>query len=516
LNPPADLLLQNARVITLDPVKPRAAIVAIKGNRILYVGGQEGVQALKGAGTWTIDCQGKAVVPGFNDAHCHPLALAASLLSVDCSPSHVKNISELQAQIRQRARVTPQGDWIRATGYNEFYLAEKRHPNCWDLDEASPDHPVRLTHRSGHACVLNSLALKLLGITSQTPEPPGALMERDLETGEPNGLLFEMNPYVEGRVPSLSEEEIQRGIRLANDQFLSHGITSLQDATWTDSLRRWHMLRRFHEQGGLSPHVSLMIGASEIEVFRERGLATGSDLGSGLRLGAVKIVLHTATGSLNPSQEELNLLVHQAHRAGFQLAIHAIEENEVEAAVVALEYALSRDPRPDHRHRLEHCSVCPPRLVQRLRDIQAVVVTQPAFVYYSGERYLATVPPGDLQYLYPIASLLRNSVKVVAGSDAPVVPVNPLRGIYAAVTRTAETGQTLLPQEGVSKLKALEMHTVEPAYASFEEGIKGRITPNMLADLVVLDQDPIEVEAEEIGDVEIAMTIIDGKVVWQR
>ncbi|MFC1999428.1 amidohydrolase [Chloroflexota bacterium] len=516
MNPSADLLLQNARVITLDPAKPRAEAIAIKDTRVLDVGSQKDLEPLKGAVTKVLDCQGKAVLPGFNDAHCHPIALAASLLSVDCSPSYVRSIGELQDKIRHRASLTPPGHWIRAVAYNEFYLAEKRHPNRRDLDEAAPDHPVRLTHRSGHACVLNSPALNLLGIAYDTPEPPGALIERDLETGEPNGLLFEMNSYIEGRMPPLSEEDIQRGIMLANEQFLSHGITSLQDATWTDTPRRWQLLRRFQEQGGLSPHVSLMIGEGEIEEFAERGLTTGSDLGSRLSLGAVKIVLHSATGSLNPSQEELNRLAHKAHRAGFQLAIHAIEENEVEAAVAALEYALSRDPRPDHRHRVEHCSVCPPHLQERLRNAQAMVVTQPSFLYYSGERYLATVPAKDLDWLYPISSLMRKGIKVAAASDAPVVPVNPLRGIYAAVTRTAETGQTLLPQEGVSKLKALEMHTKEPAYASFEEGVKGCIAPNMLADLIVLNRDPTEIETEDMGNVEIATTIVDGKVVWQK
>jgi predicted amidohydrolase YtcJ len=193
LNPPADLLLRNASVVTLDQAKPTAAIVAIKGNRILHVGNKEEAESLVGAKTKIIDCAGKTVIPGFNDAHCHPLALTASLLSVDCGPASARSIRELQARIRQRAEQTPQGEWIRAKGYNEFYLAERRHPNRWDLDQASPDHPVKLSHRSGHACVLNTLALKLLGICKETAEPQGGIIERDLESGEPNGLLFEMN-----------------------------------------------------------------------------------------------------------------------------------------------------------------------------------------------------------------------------------------------------------------------------------------------------------------------------------
>jgi len=515
LSLPADILLHNAKVITLDRSQPRAEMVAIKGNQILQVGREEDLASFKGAKPRIIDCQGKTIVPGFNDAHCHPLSLAASLLSVDCRPSSVRSIVELQAKIRQRAEQIPKGGWIRAIGCNEFYLAEKRHPNRWDLDKAAPHHPVKLSHCSGHACVLNSLALKLLGISGKTPEPPGGIMERDLETGEPNGLLLEMNPCVEKSMPSLSEEELEKGIGLANEEFLSHGITSLQDATWSDSLERWQILRGFKERGKLVPRVSMMIGIDELEEFRQRGLSRGGGDGQ-LRLGGVKVVLQTTTGSLNPPQEELNQLVHKAHQAGFQLALHGLKKNTVEAAITALEYALSQTPKSDHRHRLEHCSVCPPHLVQRLRNIKAMVVTQPPFIYYNGERYLATVPPGDLNWLYPIGSLLNSGLRVAASSDAPVAGLNPLVGIYAAVTRAAETGQILLPQEGISRLEALKMYTLEAAYASFEEGVKGCLAPGKLADLVVLSDEPTKVPPEEIKEIEVVMTIVDGKVVWQR
>jgi len=188
----------------------------------------------------------------------------------------------------------------------------------------------------------------------------------------------------------------------------------------------------------------------------------------------------------------------------------------VKAAITALEYALSQTQRPDCRHRLEHCSVCPPHLIQQLRNIKATIVTQPPFVYYSGERYLATVSPADLNWLYPIGSLLSSGLRVAASSDSPVVPLNPLVGIYAAVTRTTETGQTLLPQEGISRLEALKMYTLEAAYASFEEGVKGCIAANKFADLVVLSDDPTKVLPEEIKEIEVVMTIADGKVVWQR
>jgi predicted amidohydrolase YtcJ len=516
LSSDADLILHNASVITLDRTTPRATAVAVRGNRILDAGANDAIEPLRGPKTEVIDCQGKTVLPGFNDAHCHPLALAASLMSVDCRPPSVGSISDIQNLIRQQAARVKRGTWIRATGYNEFYLTEKRHPNRWDMDRAAPDHPVKLSHRTGHACVLNSLALRLLEISPETPEPPGGIIDRDLETGDPNGLLFEMNTYVERLIPPLSDEELGAGMRLANEQFISHGITSVQDATWSNSLKRWETLHRFKSRGELSPRLSMMIGIDELEELEANESFDKSSMTPELRPGAVKIVLHTTTGSLVPRQEDLNQLVYKAHALGYQVALHADDQSTVEAAITALEHALSRIPRPGHRHRIEHCSVCSPRLMQRLKRINAVVVTQPPFVYYSGERYLATVPPDELRCLYPIGSLCASGLTVAGSSDTPVVSLNPLAGIYAAVTRTTEPGQSLLPEEGISSSEALKLYTLNAAYASFEENIKGSITGNKLADLVILNDDPTEVPPEEIRTIEVAMTVIDGKIVWQR
>jgi len=510
---PADLILHNANIITLDESKPGAAAVAVRGQRIAAVGTDSDILFHKGPKTQIIDCQGKAVVPGFNDAHCHPIALAAGLLSVDCGPASVRSIRDIQEAIRQRASQTQEGNWIRATGYNEFYLAEKRHPNRRDLDQAAPEHPVKLSHRSGHACVLNTRALELLGISSETEEPEGGMMERDLETGEPNGLLFEMNTYVDKMIPPLTDDELERGVTLANEALLANGITSLQDASWNNSASRWQLLRRLKQRGKLLPRISMMIGIDAVEDSR---LLDRSDCTDDLCLGPVKVIIHAATGSLNPPQEELNQLVLRVHRMGLQMAFHVDEVETLNAAITALEYALSKAPRPNHRHRLEHCSVCPPHLLRRLKETGAMVVTQPPFIYYSGERYLATVPSGDLEWLYAIGSLRASGVRVAASSDAPVVPFNPLMGMYAAVTRKTESRQRLLPHESISPLEALKSYTVDAAYASFEEKSKGSISPGKLADLVVLSEDPATVPSDRIKGIQVLTTILDGKVVWQE
>lgn len=511
--PVADLILKNANVITMAPRQPSAELVAIKNGKILLVAGNEELESVRGDETEVIDCRGRTVVPGFNDAHCHVLSFVRKLLSLDLSPSSVSSIADIKAAIRNRAQHTPPGEWLIGTDYNEFYLAEKRHPTRWDIDEVAPHHPVVLTHRSLHACVLNSRALSVAGITRETPDPPGGLIDRDLNTGEPSGLLFEMLGYIREKVlPPLSEEELTKGIALANQHYLSYGITSLQEATASNNLGRWQIFQRFKDR--LKSRVYMMLGIEALSQFQAAGLAFSSG-DSQLRLGGVKIMLDETTGQLYPPQLELNQQAFTAHQAGFQLAIHAIEETTVEAAITALEYAHSQLPQANRRHRIEHCAECPPRLLKRLSKLQAVIVTQPPFLYYSGERYLARVPASQLKWLHRIKSPLSSGLMVAGSSDSPVVPDNPLVGIYAAVTRKAESGQQLLPQECISAKEALAMYTINAAYASFEEGIKGSITPGKLADMVVLSNDPLKSPPEQIKDIQVEMTIIGGKVVWE-
>jgi len=513
--PVADLILKNVNVITVDPSQPTAELVAIKGDRILLVAGNEELESVKGTNTRVIDCQCKTVVPGFNDAHCHFFSFVRKLLSIDLSPSSVNSISDIKAAISRKAQSTPSGQWLTGTDYNDFYLVEKRHPTRWDIDEVAPHHPVVLSHRSLHACVLNSLALSLAGITRETPELPGALIDRDLNSGEPSGLLFEMLGNIREKVmPPLSEAELTNGVTLANRHYLSQGITSLQEATVVNGISQWQKFNRFKDSGKLKSRIYVMAGMENLSRFQEAGLTFGSG-DSQLRLGGVKMILNEATGQLYPPQSELNQQVLSAHRAGFQLAIHAIRQSTVEAAITALEYAHNQLPQAGRRHRIEHCSECPPDLLERLKKLQAVVATQPPFLYYSGERYLATVPSDRLQWLYRFKSFLDNGLIVAGSSDCPVVPDNPLVGIYAAVTRQAQSGQQLLPEESISAGQALALYTINAAYASFEEGIKGSITRGKLADMVLLSDDPTGIPSEQIKDIKVEMTIIGGEVVWE-
>jgi len=512
--PGADLILKNANVLTVDQVRPTASLVAVKSDRIVLVGENSDLESTKGPGSKIIDCQGRTVVPGFNDAHCHISSMVRKLLSIDLSPSSVRSIAEIKKILFMAAQNTPQGQWLLGTDYNDFYLDERRHPTRLDIDEIVPEHPVVLCHKSLHICVLNSYALGLAGISNDTEEPAGTTIERELDSGEPNGVLHEMLGYIRNEVmPPLSESELNDGIALANQHYLSQGLTSLQYASVGNDLNRWQELKDYKGAGKLKSRVSMMSGIGYLKQFQEAGLAFRSG-NNQLRLGGVKIILTETSGRLYPPQDELNHLVLNAHRAGFQVAIHAIEMEAVEAAVNALEYVRKHYPKHGQRHRIEHCSECPPQLLERLKIIQAVVVTQPPFLHYSGERYLAMVATERQPWLYRIRSLLEGGLVVAGSSDSPVVPDNPLTGINAAVSRRAENGQPVVPEEAITAEQALEMYTVNAAYASFDEEEKGSITPGKLADMVVLSDDSTKVPTEEIKDIKVEMTVIGGEVVW--
>ncbi|MFA4837490.1 MAG: amidohydrolase [Dehalococcoidia bacterium] len=511
----ADLILFNANVLTMEALNPRAQLVAIGGGKIIGVGKNSDIAAFNGSQTVLIDCQDKTVIPGFHDAHLHLFALVSSLLSIDCSPSSVSSIVDIKRLVASKAAQAHSGNWIRGSDYNEFALNEKRHPNRWDLDQAAPGHPVKLSHRTRQASVLNSMALSLAGITSQTPDPSGGIIDRDYETGEPTGLLFGMDRYLDNVIPPRPAEELDEGLRQANQLLLASGITSLQDATVQNGIDQWEQFCKIKGAGKLKPRVAMMFGFDALDRFLEAGLIAGAG-DENLRLGAVKILIDETRGPLNPPQGELNGMVLRAHRAGFQVALHAVEENTSKAAIDAIEYARQQMPKADPRHRIEHCSECPAHLLQRLKELRATVVTQPAFLYYSGDRYLAQVAPEKLPWLYRVGAFQTNGIEVAFSSDSPVSPPSPLTGIYSAVTRKSESGQVISPQEAILAGQALRMYTLGGARSCFQEGAVGSIAIGKLADLVVLSVDPTAVRSDELKGIAVEKTIIGGEIAWEK
>jgi hypothetical protein len=511
-----NLILINGKVLTMDPFLSVAKWVALSGGIIRAVGKGNNLERPPFDRFHTIDCEGRTILPGLIDAHLHLKAFVESLLTLDLKPSNgFRSLSDIEAAIKLVREKTSAGCWIRGSGYDEFCLVEKRHPTRWDLDKVSPDNPVKLTHRSGHAHVLNSLALRFVGISTETADPPDGLIDRDIDTGEPTGLLYEMGRLLSERIPPLDPQELLRGIELANNVLFSMGITSVQDASHLNDSQRFQEIYSWKQDGLFMPRINFMLSHTALGKLGTDGFP-GTVRGKQLRLNGVKIILDATTGQLHPPQQELNNVVLEIHKSGFQVAIHAVEESAVESACSAIEYALKKFPRSDHRHRIEHCSVCSPPLASRLKSLGVMVVTQPAFIFYNGDRYLETIPHHQLQFLYPIGSLLKAGIFVAGSSDCPIVSPDPMVGIYSAVCRKSETGKTVGEREKVSPLDALRMYTLDAARASFEEALKGSITPGKLADLVVLNGDPSILPPDEIKDVGVEMTILDGKVVWEK
>lgn len=289
-------------------------------------------------------------------------------------------------------------------------------------------------------------------------DPPEGLIDRDVETGEPTGLLYGVGDYFGKAIPSLERGQMEMGIKLADRELCTLGITSIHDASPRNNLDRWNLIQCWKKDGLLKTRIGMILGKKGFQEYERHRFPAQVDENQ-VSVGSVKIIMHETTGQLSPSQEELNEIVFQIHQSGYQAVLHAIEERTIEAACYAIEYALKKMPKSNHRHRIEHCSVCNPSLAKRLASLGIIVVTQPPFIYYNGERYLRTVPSENLKHLYPTATLMKNGVVVAGSSDCLVVPPNPLVGIYYPVSRRAENGELVLPEETISPLEALRMFT---------------------------------------------------------
>ena len=440
--PTVSLKLVNAEVLTLDRSRPRAEAVACNGERIVAVGSSSDIGGLPSRGADIIDCKGLTLLPGFNDAHCHLPGLARRLQDLDCSPQYAPSIASLRERVRQRASSLLPGAWVRGFGYDDLEMAEGRHPDRHDLDSASPDHPVWLEHRSGHASVLNSAALELAGISIDTPDPPGGLIEREAATGEPTGRLFEAQALLRKRLGNIRDpRDFRDGMRAVDRLLLGYGITSAQDAGADNSVERWLTLESLQRAGILSGRITMFAGIGRLEELRDHGLEYGHSANR-LRLGHGKIMCTLTAGTLNPSRSELAEMVEEAHRRGFPVAIHCIEEEAVLGAAGALQSCRVAGLTD----RIEHCAEGTPQAIEAVKHSGATVVPQPGFIFHNGQSYRRNVDPRLLPHLYPAGALLRSGVPVAFGSDTPVIDPNPWPAIYSAVTRNASDGLPLAPQ----------------------------------------------------------------------
>ena len=507
-----DLVLHNATVYTLDPARPAATALGIRAGRVLFLGDNADAARLSGAHTRHYDCHGGVLLPGFHDAHLHLLGMAARLLSLDCTPASVRSFDELRRRFGEAARQAPPGAWLRGWGYDDAALSERRHPTRHDLDAAAPRNPVRLTHRSGHAVVLNSLALAAVGIGPETPDPPGGAIDRD-EHGEPTGLLLEMGDYLAGRVPRLSHDDLQRGVRAANTWLLSRGVTSVQDASPDNDLSRLRLLARMADNGLLVPRLTFMPGARSLAEFHD-GSNDWSDGERSPRLGHAKIMLTVSTGAPSPTPEEMETLVREAVGRGYPVAVHCVEAEVVRAAADVL--GRVRPPEGGAPHRIEHASELPPEALEAVRSSGAMVVSNPGFIHFGGERYLRTVPVEEQPWLYRIGALHRAGVPLAFGSDAPVEMPEPLAELAAAVTRSSSEGSLVgSATEAVAADDAFRIAIRGGAHAAGASAWLGALRPGMAADLVLLDGDPFRRDPAEWPHLRVLATITAGRVAWE-
>jgi len=547
----ADVVLFNGNVITVDDKKPRVQGVAVKGGRILWVGTNEEVRQAIGRGTQGRDLKGMTVIPGFIESHNHTLMFGLGLDSIDLTK--VESVEEIIALVRERASRQKEGTWITGVGYNQNELKEKRHPSRQDLDRAAPKHMVSLRHTSAHGYAVNSLALAKAGITKDRPDPEGGKIGRDVTTGELTGLLFESPAMkmIDDIVPKPELEDLIPALGKASQRFLSEGITSAMDASvgGNDIPLQIAAYQEAVDRGVLKVRHNLAIWSEAVFDYcrfeeslkeaRRRLLGLGIRTGLGddkLRIGPFKIIVDGAfstvtavtyepygveandrgCGVLVIEADKLAKLASLAHGLGWQLSIHGIGDKAIDVCLDAFEAAQKSNPRRDARHRLEHCTMALPRMFDRIKKLGVIPVLQPGFIWELGDNWFRQLGKETCAKLKPFRTLLDNKILMAFSSDRPVVSGAPLLGIHSAVNQKTRTGQDYAPHEKITPEEALRCYTINGAYATFEEKIKGSIEAGKLADLVILGEDLTQVRPERIKDIPVMATMVGGEFCYQR
>ena len=507
---------------------PPADTVAVAAGRIAAVGRTEDILPLAGPETRIIDLRGQTLLPGFHDAHCHVLGFGLTLAAVDLTDA--RDMPELVRRLQARADEQKSGpeDWVRGRGYSHHRLAEGRHPSRDDLEIIGGSLPfVMLVHASGHAVSVNSRVLALAQITRDTPDPPGGTIVRD-ERGEPTGVLLETAINLAwDAAPEPPNAEKVAALGRASSALNALGITSAVDATFGPSARdSFTDIASYHaaaQNGVLTVRCSLMMLLSQLAAMDSvpdpRDVTAETDF---IRIGPAKVftdgALSTRTALLRSPfaggdslgtavwpAEELSSMVMKAHRAGWQIAAHAIGDAAIDLCLNAYGKAQAKCPREDARHRIEHAMLLWPDQIGRMARLGILPVYQPEFLRF-GDAYTPALGTSRAHRLMPYAETQAAGLPLVFSSDIPVVPGSPLDGIASAMTRRTLSGEVLGPAQCISALDALRAYTEGAAYSVFLENDRGRIAPGHRADFVVLNQWP---DAPTVQ-----ATIVGGEVVY--
>lgn len=518
-----DYVVINARVFTSDPALPQAEAFAVKGDKFLAVGSSADIRNIAAPGTEIIDAEGMFVTPGFIDAHSHPSGAGVNeLVQVNADR---RSIVEIKEAIAERARNTPNGQWVRAFKYDDTKLAEGRPLNRFDLDEAAPQNPVVVGHRGGHTGVYNSMALAMAGVTAETPDPADGRFYRDAN-GVLTGLVAEQARYVfRDLIPTDStREERKEGVKLISQLMTAAGLTSVhqtgggqndmiayQDARAEDGLRfRMYLFPRGQLFFDLV-NAGVRTGMGD-EVFRIGAVKFGADGSASERTMRMSTPYEGRPddyGILTMSQQEIHEAVENAHRHDFQIGIHANGDVTIDMVLNAYERVQRLWPREDPRHRIEHCSLVNPELLSRIKAAGVIPAPFYTYAHYHGNKW---VDYGEekMQWMFAHKSFLDYDIPVAPASDYTPGPYEPLMAIQSMVTRKDFEGRVWGPNQRISIDQALKVCTMNGAYASFEENIKGSITVGKLADFVILADAPHDVNPDQIKNIEVVRTVVGG------
>jgi predicted amidohydrolase YtcJ len=529
---PEEVVYRDAEIVTGDPGSPRVGGLWVRGDRIAGVGDPDELVAAARPGARVVRLGGSTVVPGFIDAHCHVTMLAYQLTGADCSPAAAPTIEAI-VSILGAADPGPEG-WVIGSGYAEYLLADGRHPTRAELDAAVPGAPCALFHLSLHLAVVNSAALRELGLDDRSPDPAHSWLGRDAD-GRLDGRLYEaialdlLNANLRRHLEAVDAVGRAAFVRRAGDHLASLGVTSTSDAA--ADAGAFLALRHAERSRELPIRVSVMFKHAEAQWLVRAGMSTG--FGSDrLRIGAIKLFCdggmssRTAavdepyevpphdTGLLWYEPDDLATVVRECDEAGFQVAVHAQGERGIRTTLAAFEQVA--EPGNPLRHRIEHGGCFAPDLRRTAARLGIHVASQPAFLSALGDGYLEAFGPERSAGLYPYASLLRDGVLVAGSSDAPVIGASPLVAMRDAQLRRTDRGERLGPDEALTARQALELYTSNAAFVTGVEDQLGSLETGKLADFVVLDRDPLTARPEDLGDAVVRMTVVGGDVVFER
>jgi hypothetical protein len=531
-----DLIVHHAKVYTVDRANPTAEAFAIKNGRFAAIGTSAEIKGLAGKKAQTYDAKGMIVLPGFIDTHNHGRGEGLLYDVLVGNPYDVEfvTIDSIVEKLQVRARTLPPGTWVEGYFHDDTKIKDKRPLNVKDLDRVSTEHPVAVHHRGGHTAFYNSKAFQLAGITRDTPNPYGGTYDKD-EQGELNGRVTDLamatiNKFGDRQKldPVEKAKRTREGVAFISQKFVQYGLTTVHhnEPGVLTAMQEQRANGKLLHRVSYEPYNDLldaMIAGGIESGFGDEFLSLGAtaehtvDGSFSERTMAISTPFKDITppyyGNLTESQDDLNAWAERVHRAGIRLNCHANGDVAIDRVLTAYERALKLYPRPDARPKITHCSLLNESLIARMKTINVVPAEFSTYAYYNADKF-HFYGEDLMKHMTPYRSLIDAGITPAAGSDFSPGPFSPLMAIQAMVTRTGWNGETWGPNQRITLEEAIRVNTINGAYNSCEEKVKGSIRLNKVADFVILAADPHTIAPERIKDIKIVQTVVDGKVVY--